>query len=159
EWPCFIVSKYIDGSSLETLIKKRRPPLREAVELVAAIAEALQFAHHEGLVHRDVKPGNILVDANNKPYLADFGLALKDEEFGTGPTWAGTPAYMSPEQARCEGHRVDGRSDVFSLGVVFYELLTGRHPFKASSRDEVIERIKTMEPRPLRQIDENIPKE
>jgi serine/threonine protein kinase/formylglycine-generating enzyme required for sulfatase activity len=159
EWPCFIVSKYIDGSSLETLIKKRRPPLREAVELVAAIAEALQFAHREGLVHRDVKPGNILVDANNKPYLADFGLALKDEEFGTGPTWAGTPAYMSPEQARCEGHRVDGRSDVFSLGVVFYELLTGRHPFKASSRDEVIERIKTMEPRPLRQIDENIPKE
>jgi serine/threonine protein kinase/formylglycine-generating enzyme required for sulfatase activity len=159
DWPCFIVSKYVHGSDLATIMKERRPSLRESIELVAALGEALHYAHHKGLVHRDVKPGNILVDERLKPYLTDFGLALKEEDFGTGPSWAGTPAYMSPEQARCEGHRVDGRADIFSLGVVFYELLSGRHPFRGASQLEVIERITTVEPRPLRQIDEDIPKE
>ena len=73
------------------------------------------------------------------PYVADFGLALREMEVGTGPRYVGMPAYMSPEQARGEGHRVDGRSDIFSLGIVYYELLTGRRPFRAESREELRE--------------------
>src|SRR5207247_892857 len=92
-------------------------------ELVATVAEALHHAHKQGLVHRDIKPGNILLDRSGKPFVADFGLALREQDVGKGPRYAGTPAYMSPEQARGEGHRVDGRSDIFSLAVVFYELL------------------------------------
>jgi serine/threonine protein kinase/formylglycine-generating enzyme required for sulfatase activity len=159
ECPCFIVSKFIEGSNLKKRIREGKPSVREAVELVATVAEILHHAHKQGIVHRDIKPGNILLDTSGKPYVADFGLALTEEYAGHGLKYAGTPAYMSPEQARGEGHRVDGRSDIFSMGVVFYELLVGRQPFRADSRAELLELITTVEPRPLRQIDEDIPKE
>src|SRR5271157_1425403 len=140
---CFVVSKFIEGNDLASRIKEARPGFYESAALVATVAEALHYAHTRGLVHRDIKPANILIDASGNAFLADFGLALKEEDFGTGARIAGTPAYMSPEQARGEGHRVDGRSDIFSVGVVFYELLTGRRPFTAETREELLELIVT----------------
>jgi serine/threonine protein kinase/formylglycine-generating enzyme required for sulfatase activity len=157
--PVFIVSKYIEGITLAERIRNNRPSLLETVELTATVAETLHYAHRKGLVHRDIKPGNILLDSGGKPFVADFGLALREQDVGRGPRSAGTPAYMSPEQANGEGHRVDGRSDIFSLGVVFYELLTGRKPFKGDSRAELLEQIASMEVRPPRQWDDAIPKE
>jgi len=156
---CYIVTKYVPGTDLATKLKQERLAYRKAAELVATVADALHYAHKQGLVHRDVKPGNILIGNDGKPYVVDFGLALREEDIGKGPKYAGTPAYMSPEQVHGEGHRVDGRSDIFSLGVVFYELLAGRRPFRGDTRAELFEQVTSYEAKPLRQYDEKLPKE
>ncbi|MGI9518850.1 MAG: serine/threonine-protein kinase, partial [Pirellulaceae bacterium] len=159
EVPCYVVSKYIEGTDLATRRKSDPPSLLESVQLVATVAEALHYAHLQGLVHRDIKPGNILIDTDGQPHIVDFGLALKEENIGKGPRFAGTPAYMSPEQARGEGHRVDGRSDIFSLGAVLYELLTRRQPFSGDTPSELAEQITSWDVRPIRQIDDRVPAE
>src|SRR5262249_6852565 len=153
------VCKFIEGSDLAKKLKEARYSFGESATLVATVAEALQYAHEKHLVHRDIKPANILLDKHNKPYLADFGLALKEEDFGKDSGLAGTPAYMSPEQANGEGHLVDGRSDIFSLGAVLYELLTGRRPFLGSDHLDLLTEIGSVDVRPPRQLDGTIPKE
>lgn len=158
-FPCYVVSRYIDGCDLATRIKAVRPGYREAAELVTTVAQALQYAHTQGVVHRDVKPGNILIDVNGKPYVVDFGLALREETIGTGPNYVGTPAYMSPEQAGGEGHRVDARTDIFSLGVVLYELLAGCRPFSGLTQVELREQLKRCDPLPLRKHAPTLPDE
>ena len=130
----FIVFEYVDGLTLKELVEERGPlPVREVVELAIGIARGLAFAHMSGLVHRDVKPQNVLLNGDGKPKVTDFGIARSIDVAGftqTG-TVLGTSHYMAPEQA--SGGRVDAQSDVYSLGAVLYELLTGEVPFDADS--------------------------
>jgi serine/threonine protein kinase/formylglycine-generating enzyme required for sulfatase activity len=156
EGQCFLVFKYIEGMSLAQLLQQGPVPQGRSAGLVAQIAQALHHAHGENLYHRDIKPANILLDQQGQPYITDFGLAIREEDLprerGRG---AGTYPYMSPEQVRREGHRIDGRTDVYSLGVVFYELLSGRRPFRGNYAD-VIDQILQAAPRPPRQFNHAI---
>ena len=157
---CYVVSKFIEGSDLARQDQREsRSRTARPRRLVATIAEALHHAHLHMVVHRDVKPANILIDTQANPTLPISGWHSRKKTLVSGSGRAGTPAYMSPEQARGEGHLVDGRADIFSLGVVFYELLTASRPFWGDNREEVIERIRSLEVRPPRQLDDSIPKE
>jgi serine/threonine protein kinase/formylglycine-generating enzyme required for sulfatase activity len=156
---CYFVSKWIDGLDLSAYVAQQPLSFERIASLIAQVADALQQTHQRGLVHRDIKPTNILVDRNGHPYLADFGLALREENFEQQIRIIGTPAYMSPEQARGEGHLVDGRSDIFSLGIVLYELLTGARPFRGMDWKQVLRQINSANPTPPRQRNESIPRE
>jgi predicted Zn finger-like uncharacterized protein len=164
-----LVSDFIEGMPLKDLLDAGPLPFRQTASLVAQVAEALDYAHAQGLVHRDVKPANILVEsaqarpvANGscgKPVLVDFGLALRQEVeivLTVEGQIIGTPAYMSPEQAAGQGHRVDRRSDVFSLGVVLYQMLCGELPFRGS-KAMIVHQVLHEEPRPPRRINDRIP--
>lgn len=152
----YLVMEYIRGETLQQALAAGRFTQRRAAELVTELAEALHEAHGAGLVHRDVKPGNILLDAAQRPHLTDFGLAIRAEEQreASGQIW-GTPAYMSPEQVRGE-RQLDGRTDLWSLGVILFEMLAGRRPFLGHTPSEIFDAIKYAEPPSLRQLDSSI---
>ncbi|MBU6239733.1 MAG: serine/threonine protein kinase, partial [Planctomycetes bacterium] len=156
----FVVSKFIDGCSLADWMKKSSLDFESIAKLLEKIAEALHHAHQRRLVHRDIKPANILIEeSTGTPYVADFGLAIREEDYLRDSRIAGTPAFMSPEQARGEGHRLDGRSDLFSLGVVMYQMLTGRLPFLGQTFREIADKITGVEPQTPRSIRSDIPAE
>lgn len=160
----YLVSRFIDGKTLAEQIAEREEPMpvEEAVTLTIKIAEALYFAHENQVIHRDVKPGNILVDRAGCPYLTDFGLARwggDDVTITLEQKFLGTWAYASPEQASMKNKEIDGRSDIFSLGVVLYELLTGQRPFRANSPEGILQEILYDAPIAPRKQNSNIPKD
>ncbi len=153
----FLAMEYVPGA-LSDHIAKGPVSADQAAAWGQQLAEALQCAHQHGLVHRDVKPANVGIDKTGRARLMDFGLAVHERELGRrAGEDSGTPPYMAPEQIRGETHLLDGRADIWSLGVVLYELLTGQRPFQADSRDDLREAILTRQPRPLRQVHDQVP--
>ncbi|MCI0563746.1 MAG: serine/threonine protein kinase, partial [Nitrososphaera sp.] len=160
----FIIMEYVEGESLSRRLKQGPLPLREAIDIAIQIAGALNEAHSQGIVHRDIKPSNLMITGRGLVKVLDFGIAkisktlAEDDDNDltvslgekTSPgTVLGTPSYMSPEQVR--GLAVDGRSDIFSLGVVLYEMVTGRRPFEGVTISDIIAAVLTGEPEPITQ--------
>lgn len=154
---CFISMEYCAGGSLSELIKAELLTCDRAMEMVESLADAIHFAHLHGFVHRDLKPSNVMIGRDGRPRIVDFGLALSDkEQLKHAGEIAGTLPYMSPEQVRGETHHLDGRTDIWSLGVILYQLLVGRRPF-SGSRELVVDQIRNREAKPLRQIKDDVP--
>ena len=153
----YIVMELITGGSLRDF-KNRQVPVEEAVPIIATVAQALTSAHQRGIIHRDIKPNNILISGDSRPMLSDFGLAQMGEGslYTESGTTVGTPAYMSPEQVM--GEKLDGRADIYSLGMVLYELLAGRPAFQAETPLALLHQQVYEQPTLPRQINTNIPR-
>ncbi len=156
----YIAMEYVTGSPLDEVIRAGKLSVEQSVEIACKVAEALHYAHERGIVHRDIKPSNILLNDNNETKITDFGIArIEDPDSGTmtqAGEILGTPVYMSPEQVK--GQKVDGRSDLFSLAVILYELVVGKRPFGGNNLAAIFHSIANDNPDPPAEADPFISK-
>src|SRR5206468_12822581 len=155
-----LAMEFVEGGTFGAEIAREgKVKTERAAEVVAVVADALDFAHERGVVHRDIKPANLMILPDQSVKVADFGIARLTTAASTmtSDMMVGTPHYMSPEQVR--GGKIDGRSDLFSLGVVLYEALTGRKPFQAETLAAVLNSIMNSSPPPAHEFESSIPVE
>jgi TolB-like protein/Tfp pilus assembly protein PilF len=156
---CYFSMKFVEGGQLDEVTRREPMPIRQAVELIAKVTRTVHYAHEHGILHRDIKPGNILLDAKGEPQLTDFGLApLVESESSVTQTLdvLGTPSYMAPEQAVGNNAAVSSATDVYGLGAVLYQLLTGQPPFAGGTTYETIKLLEDTDPRPPRLLNPKI---
>jgi TolB-like protein/cytochrome c-type biogenesis protein CcmH/NrfG len=156
---CYFSMKFVEGGQLDETARREPMPIRRAVELIGKVARTVHYAHEHGILHRDIKPGNILLDAKGEPHLTDFGLArLVESESSVTQTLdvLGTPSYMAPEQAVGNNAAVSSATDVYGLGAVLYQLLTGQPPFAGGTTYETIKLLEETEPRPPRLLNPKV---
>ena len=159
EGSCYFSMKFVEGGQLDQVARRQSMPPRRAVELIAKVSRTVHYAHEHGILHRDIKPGNILLDAKGEPHLTDFGLArLVESESSVTHTLdvLGTPSYMAPEQAAGNNAAVGSVTDVYGLGAVLYQLLTGHPPFAGGTTYETIKLVLDTEPRQPRLLNPKI---
>src|SRR4029077_18786105 len=156
---CYFSMKFVEGGQLDEVVRRTPMSIRQAAELIAKVARTVHYAHEHGILHRDIKPGNILLDRNGEPHLTDFGLARLAEADSTVTGTLevlGTPSYMAPEQAAGNNAAVRSNTDVYGLGAVLYQLLTGQPPFAGGTTYETIRLLLDIEPRPPRLLNPKI---
>ncbi len=160
----YIVMEFIDGLSLAELLDERLPTLQESLEIARGVADALRSIHNRAIYHRDLKPANVMLESTGRPVLMDFGLAVFEKFEATGRRKrgsVGTPQYQPPEQADVGGEfgPIGPASDVYGLGATLYHLLTGAAPFEGTDRNEIRQQVLTVEPRPPREVNADVPVE
>lgn len=158
----FFSMDYIEGQSLSNVINRTPLPAERAARYLQKIAEAIHFAHTHGIVHRDLKPANVLIDANDQPHITDFGLARQIEiesDLTLTGVALGTPSYMPPEQAAGCRHKMGPQSDIYSLGAILYDLVTGRPPFRADTAVDTLRQVLDTEPVPPRLLNPKVPRD
>ncbi len=156
---CYFSMKFVEGGQLDAVAKREPMQIRRAVELIVKLARTVQYAHERGVLHRDIKPGNILLDAKGEPHLTDFGVARLVESDSTVTRTVeviGTPSYMAPEQAAADNAAVSSATDVYGIGAVLYQLLTGQPPFAGGTTYETIKLLLETEPRPPRLLNPKV---
>src|SRR5437868_8348536 len=156
---CYFSMKFVEGGQLDAVLGGKPMPVRQAAELLVKIARTVQFAHEHGILHRDIKPGNILLDKKGEPHLTDFGLARLVEQESTMTNSfdvLGTPSYMAPEQAAGQSKNLTAAADVYALGAVFYQMLTGRPPFSGSTNYETVRLVLDADPRSPRVLNPKV---
>ena len=156
---CYFSMKFVEGGQLDEVVRRTPMSIRQAAELIAKVARTVHYAHEHGILHRDIKPGNILLDLKGEPHLTDFGLArLVESESSVTQTLdvLGTPSYMAPEQAMGNNESVSSATDVYGLGAVLYQLLTGQPPFAGGATYETIKLLLDTEPKQLRLLNPKV---